>query len=91
LGRRQSAGGRHEEIGAGVGELLTRHGRARASDRPEAARRTGRGGGIAGAPSAIPFELQTPDVFEECDLIVLSPDVPADLAPLEAARARGVR
>ena len=39
----------------------------------------------------IPFERQTPAVFEGRDLIVLSPDVPADLAPLEAARARGVR
>jgi UDP-N-acetylmuramoylalanine--D-glutamate ligase len=39
----------------------------------------------------IPFALQTPQVFEDCDLIVLSPDVPADLPPLEAARRRGVR
>ena len=39
----------------------------------------------------IPFALQTPEVFEHCDLIVLSPDVPADLAPLQAARQRGVR
>jgi UDP-N-acetylmuramoylalanine--D-glutamate ligase len=39
----------------------------------------------------IPFAPQTPEVFENCDLIVLSPDVPADLAPLEAARRRGVR
>jgi len=39
----------------------------------------------------IPFVRQTPEVFEDCDLIVLSPDVPADLAPLEAARRRGVR
>ena len=38
----------------------------------------------------IPFEQQTPAVFEGCDLIVLSPDVPADLAPLEAARRRGI-
>jgi UDP-N-acetylmuramoylalanine--D-glutamate ligase len=38
----------------------------------------------------IPFAQQTPEVFECCDLIVLSPDVPADLAPLEAARHRGV-
>jgi UDP-N-acetylmuramoylalanine--D-glutamate ligase len=30
-------------------------------------------------------------VFEACDLIVLSPDVPADLPPLEEARRRGVR
>ena len=31
--------------------------------------------------------LQSPEVFEGADLIVLSPDVPADLPPLEAARA----
>jgi len=37
----------------------------------------------------IPFAIQTPAVFENCDAIVLSPDVPADLAPLEAARKRG--
>ena len=30
----------------------------------------------------IPFAQQTPEVFESADLIVLSPDVPADLAPL---------
>ncbi len=39
----------------------------------------------------VPFARQSPEVFEGCDLIVLSPDVPADLAPLEAARARGAR
>jgi UDP-N-acetylmuramoylalanine--D-glutamate ligase len=39
----------------------------------------------------IPFAQQTPEVFEGCDLIVLSPDVPADLPPLEAARKRGAR
>lgn len=39
----------------------------------------------------IPFVRQTPEVFEDRDLIVLSPDVPADLAPLEAARKRGAR
>ena len=39
----------------------------------------------------IAFAQQTPEVFEGCDLIVLSPDVPADLAPLEEARRRGVR
>ncbi|MBS1858158.1 MAG: UDP-N-acetylmuramoyl-L-alanine--D-glutamate ligase [Acidobacteria bacterium] len=38
----------------------------------------------------IPFERQSDAVFEDCELIVLSPDVPADLAPLEAARRRGV-
>src|SRR3954453_11178660 len=43
------------------------------------------------AELGIPFAQQTPEVFERCELIVLSPDVPADLAPLEAARQRGVR
>ncbi|MGA3240382.1 MAG: UDP-N-acetylmuramoyl-L-alanine--D-glutamate ligase [Bryobacteraceae bacterium] len=38
----------------------------------------------------IPFALQTPEVFEGAGLIVLSPDVPADLPPVEAARRRGV-
>jgi UDP-N-acetylmuramoylalanine--D-glutamate ligase len=39
----------------------------------------------------IPFEKQSPEVFEGCDVIVISPDVPADLAALEAARQRGVQ
>jgi UDP-N-acetylmuramoylalanine--D-glutamate ligase len=39
----------------------------------------------------IPFALQSPEVFEGVDWIVLSPDVPADLAPIEQARKRGVR
>jgi UDP-N-acetylmuramoylalanine--D-glutamate ligase len=42
------------------------------------------------AELGIPFAVQTPEVFENCDLIVLSPDVPADLPPLQAARQRGV-
>ncbi|MGA3077839.1 MAG: Mur ligase family protein [Bryobacteraceae bacterium] len=41
----------------------------------------------APAPSPQP---QAP-AFENCDLIVISPGVPADLAALNAARARGVR
>jgi UDP-N-acetylmuramoylalanine--D-glutamate ligase len=39
----------------------------------------------------VPFEIQTPEVFEGCDWIVLSPGVPADLPPVEAARRRGVK
>jgi UDP-N-acetylmuramoylalanine--D-glutamate ligase len=39
----------------------------------------------------IPFAQQTPEVFEGVDLIVISPDVPADLSPLEEARRRGAR
>src|ERR1017187_9400290 len=38
----------------------------------------------------IPFAQQTAEVFESADLIVLSPDVPADLGPLVEARGRGV-
>jgi UDP-N-acetylmuramoylalanine--D-glutamate ligase len=38
----------------------------------------------------VPFEQQTDSVFQGCDLIVLSPDVPADLSPLIEARQRGV-
>ena len=39
----------------------------------------------------IPFAQQAPAVFQDCDLIVLSPDVPTDLPPLEEARRRGVK
>jgi UDP-N-acetylmuramoylalanine--D-glutamate ligase len=39
----------------------------------------------------VPFEQQSYAVFENVALIVVSPGVPADLPPLEAARQRGVR
>ena len=39
----------------------------------------------------IPFRQQSPEVFDGHDLVVLSPDVPADLPPLEQACQRGVR
>jgi hypothetical protein len=39
----------------------------------------------------VEFRLQTPEVFENAEWIVLSPGVPADLPELAAARARGVR
>ncbi|HLI82974.1 MAG TPA: UDP-N-acetylmuramoyl-L-alanine--D-glutamate ligase [Bryobacteraceae bacterium] len=39
----------------------------------------------------VPFSIQTPEVFRDRDLIVLSPDVPADLPPLEEARRRGAK
>ena len=39
----------------------------------------------------IRFAQQTPAVFEGSDLIVLSPDVPLDLAPVVEARRRGAR
>ena len=38
----------------------------------------------------VPFVLQAPEVFESADLMVLSPGVPADLEPIQAARKRGV-
>jgi len=37
----------------------------------------------------LPFRLQNAETFEGYDLIVLSPDVPADLPQLAAARGRG--
>jgi UDP-N-acetylmuramoylalanine--D-glutamate ligase len=39
----------------------------------------------------VPFEQQSDSVFENVDLIVVSPGVPADLPPLVAARQRGAR
>ncbi len=48
----------------------------------------------AGAPLealGVPFAAQCPAVFNDCDLIVVSPGVPYDLPELEAARGRGVR
>ncbi len=39
----------------------------------------------------VPFAQQAPEIFEGSGLIVLSPDVPADLQPLVEARARGAR
>jgi UDP-N-acetylmuramoylalanine--D-glutamate ligase len=39
----------------------------------------------------IPFAVQSPGVFEDAELIVISPDVPAGLAPLDAARRRGAK
>ena len=38
----------------------------------------------------VPFEPQSPEVFEGSDWIVLSPGVPADLEWIETARRRGV-
>src|SRR5688572_24444692 len=79
-----------ERSGLASLELLKQHGaRLRATDsRP-----------LAELPKAaevlerlgVPFEPQSPRVFENCDWIVLSPGVPADLEPVEAARRRGVK
>jgi UDP-N-acetylmuramoylalanine--D-glutamate ligase len=40
-------------------------------------------------PAGATFTLQSPDVFEDRDLIVVSPGVPCDLEPLWLARERG--
>jgi len=71
--------------GIASAELLLKHGAiVRATDRrPEAAQEA--------AHLGIEFLLQAPEVFETADLIVLSPGVPADLAPLAAARKRGAK
>jgi UDP-N-acetylmuramoylalanine--D-glutamate ligase len=46
---------------------------------------------VAVAELGIAFTRQSPEAFENCDLIVVSPDVPVDLPALEEARRRGVR
>jgi UDP-N-acetylmuramoylalanine--D-glutamate ligase len=79
-----------EKSGLGSVQVLARHGAAvLATDLKPLSE-------IPGAAAAleqlhIPFRQQSDAVFENCDLIVISPGVPADLAPLEAARRRGVR
>ncbi|HVP44976.1 MAG TPA: UDP-N-acetylmuramoyl-L-alanine--D-glutamate ligase, partial [Bryobacteraceae bacterium] len=71
--------------GLASAELLVRHGvQVRATDlKPgvEVSRKLQELG--------VPFHLQANEVFAGVDLIVLSPGVPADLEPLEAARRRG--
>jgi UDP-N-acetylmuramoylalanine--D-glutamate ligase len=74
-----------KKSGVASAEFLARHGAVvRATDLKPLADLPGV------AELGIPFARQTPEVFENCDLIVLSPDVPADLPPLEDARRRGV-
>jgi len=79
-----------KKSGMAMAEFLARHGaRVHATDLKP----------LADLPGAaelldrwnIPFAGQSPGVFEDRDLIALSPDVPWDLPPLEVARARGVR
>jgi UDP-N-acetylmuramoylalanine--D-glutamate ligase len=41
-------------------------------------------------PAGVQFAIQSAAVFESKDLIVISPGVPCDLEPLQAARSRGV-
>jgi UDP-N-acetylmuramoylalanine--D-glutamate ligase len=71
-------------------EFLTRRGAVvRATDIKPLAQLPGAGELLESL--RIPFAQQTPEVFEGADLIVLSPDVPADLEPLVEARRRGAR
>ena len=74
-----------EKSGLAAVDLLLRQGAAvRATDLKTPP-------GAALERMAVPFAIQTDEVFEACDLIVISPGVPFDLAPLQRARARGVR
>ena len=41
--------------------------------------------------AGVEFRTQAGETFTDCDLIVLSPGVPADLPAIDAARARGVK
>ena len=68
-----------EAAGCAQGARGARH-------RSEAAGRAAGGAANCWNALGVPFARQTAEVFEGCDLIVLSPDVPADLPPLEAAR-----
>jgi UDP-N-acetylmuramoylalanine--D-glutamate ligase len=79
-----------KKSGMASAELLAREGAVvRATDLKPLERLPGAGALLDRL--RIPFAPQTPEIFEGCGLIVLSPDVPADLAPLEAARRRGAR
>ena len=79
-----------EKSGLAAVELLAAKGaRVRATDLKPLAE-------LAGVVEAlerhgVEYERQSPAVFEWGELIVLSPGVPADLAPLEEARRRGVK
>jgi UDP-N-acetylmuramoylalanine--D-glutamate ligase len=79
-----------KKSGMAAAELLAREGAVvRATDLKPLDRLPGAGALLDRL--RIPFAPQTPEVFEGCGWIVLSPDVPADLPPLEAARRRGAR
>jgi len=70
-------------------ELLVRHGvPVRATDL-KPLDQLGEAAGLL-ARRHVPFAQQTPEVFEDCGRIVLSPDVPFDLPPLVEARGRGI-
>jgi len=79
-----------KRTGMAAASLLASHGaRVRATDLKGLDALSGAREQLAGL--GIPFEIQSPRVFEGCDWMVISPDVPAGLEPLEAARKRGVR
>ena len=79
-----------KRTGMAAASLLARHGaRVRATDLKPLDELPGARESLERLD--IPFDIQTPEAFEGCDWIAISPDVPADLAPLEAARKRGVR
>jgi UDP-N-acetylmuramoylalanine--D-glutamate ligase len=70
--------------------LLVREGaKVEATDLKPLEELEGAGQFLAGL--GVPFVRQTPEVFRGRDLIVLSPDVPADLPPLEEARRQGTK
>ena len=74
-----------KKSGMASAELLVRHGaRVRVTDLKSLDLLPG--GYEFVSRFGIPFQEQTPEVFEDCDLMVLSPDVPADLAPLVEAQ-----
>jgi UDP-N-acetylmuramoylalanine--D-glutamate ligase len=76
--------------GMAMAELLARHGANLQATDLKPVDQLG-GAQALLARLRIPFAQQTPEIFEGFDLIVLSPDVPADLPPLEEARKRGAR
>jgi len=79
-----------EKSGLASVRVLLQHGaRVRATDSKPLAQLPEAGAALE--KLGVPFEQQSPGVFQGCDLIVISPGVPADLEPLEAARRRGVR
>ena len=70
-----------ERSGAGAAELLVRLGaKVTATDLKP----------VDKVPAGAAFQLQSPEVFENRGLVVISPGVPCDLEPLKLARARGV-
>ena len=79
-----------KKSGLASAELLARHGAAVRATDLKPLDQLAEAGALLDC-LRIPFALQTPSVFEGCELIVLSPDVPFDLPPLVEARRRGVR